>query len=209
LIPSLSLLLPVHNAEAILAERVCRLLELLPDLAPSFEILVIDDGSTDHTFEVASELAQQFPQVLVQRQGRRRGIAAAVELGMQRSRGEFVLVQDPAQAVSPSDLRRLWDLRRDEDLVVARTEAKVKPVDAGLIERLIHWGRAVEQAAAESPAGMQLFRRQAVRELASNPAAQQNLQVSQSPGGAKISRTIPRRKAGNVMSNLRQFALGE
>jgi glycosyltransferase involved in cell wall biosynthesis len=198
----------VHNAQSILAERVCRLLELLPDIAPRFEIVVIDDGSTDHTYEIAAELADQFPQLKVLRQGRRQGVAAALELGMQQSRGDFVLVQDPAEAVSPSDLRRLWEMRLEEGLVAVRTEPKVKPIDAGLMERLIRWGRSVEQT-ADASAGMQLFRRQAVRELAENPAAQRNLQVSQSPGGQKIAKTIPRRKSGNVMTQLRQFALGE
>jgi glycosyltransferase involved in cell wall biosynthesis len=198
----------VHNAQSILAERVCRLLELLPDIAPRFEIVVIDDGSTDHTYEIAAELADQFPQLKVLRQGRRRGVAAALELGMQQSSGDFVLVQDPAEAVSPSDLRRLWEMRLEEGLVAVRTEPKVKPIDAGLMERLIRWGRSVEQT-AEASSGMQLFRRQAVKELASSPADQGNLQLSRTPGGEKIARTVPRRKASSAMTQLRQFALGE
>ena len=60
-LPSLSIVLPVHNAEKTLAVKVAQLLDILPDLTTSFEILVINDGSTDHTDEVAYEIAREYP----------------------------------------------------------------------------------------------------------------------------------------------------
>ena len=70
---SLSIVLPVHNAQNTLACDVHLLLELLPDITPRFEILIVDDASSDHTEEIAHELSLQYPQVRVKRHLRRQG----------------------------------------------------------------------------------------------------------------------------------------
>lgn len=211
MVPSLSIVLPVHNAEATLAENVCRLLEMLPDLAERFEVLVVDDGSTDHTAELAQELAVRFPQVSVVRHARRRGMATAIQTGIEHTRGEFILVQDERQTISPRDVRKLWQMRHDDDLVVARTEPQTKPIDAGLLSRLMNWGRGVQEVAGDRPlaSAAQLIRRSAVRELESNPLRQKELRLSKVHGAEKIARVAARRHGTGVVTQLRDFALGE
>lgn len=210
LVPTLSIVLPVHNVERTLAEQVCHLLEMLPDLAERFELLIVDDGSTDHTREIAEDLAQQFPQLRLVRHPRRRGTAAAIQTGMDQTTGEFVMVQDIDDPISARDLRRLWEMRHDEDLVIARAEPEAQPIDAGLISRLMNWGRGVERAANQRPAttGTQMIRRDAVRELERNPSLQ-NLRIAREHGAEKIARIIPRRKGTGMVRHLRDFALGE
>src|SRR5690348_8732691 len=88
---TLSVLLPVHNAQATLQTDVGEMLDLLPDLAHDFDLLIIDDGSTDATCEVAEELAKQFPQVKFVRHSRRRGIKAALNDGLARTQSRIVL----------------------------------------------------------------------------------------------------------------------
>ncbi len=203
-------MLPVHNVEATLAEQVCHLLEMLPDLAERFEILVVDDGSTDQTVEIAQDMAQQFPQLRLVRHQRRQGTSAAIQTGMDHTTGEMVMVHDAAQPISASDLRRLWAMRNDEDLVIARAEPEVKPLDVGLISRLMNWGRGVERASSDRPAasGTQMIRRAAVKELERDPSLQ-NLRIARTHGAEKIARVIPRRKGTGVVRQLRDFALGE
>lgn len=210
MVPSLSIVLPVHNAESTLADNLCRLLEMLPDLSERFEVLVVDDGSTDHTAEVAYEFVTQFPQLRIVRHARRRGLAAAVQTGLDQTSGEFVLVQDEREPLSPSDIQKLWGMRHDDDLVVARIEPQFKPLDAGLISRLMNWGRAVQQAVHDRPlaTGTQLIRRAAVQELAADPRAQSDLKIAKLHGAEKIARISPRRKVG-LVSHLKDFALGE
>jgi cellulose synthase/poly-beta-1,6-N-acetylglucosamine synthase-like glycosyltransferase len=209
--PSLSLLLPIHNAEATLAESLCQLLEFLPDIAERFEVLIVDDGSTDSTAELASELARQFPQVRTISHKRRRGIAAAAQSGMAQTTGEFVIVHDLTHPLSARDLQELWELRHEEDLVAARTEPRVTPLDAGLVSRLINWGRGVEQAEVErrSSGGTQIIRRAAVAELERHASQPRELEIARTGTSEKIRRVLPRRKSGAVLAQIKDFALGE
>jgi len=82
---SLSLFLPVHNEEASLDVLLKQALEVLPQVARRFEILVIDDGSTDGSAAVAKRFAKKHTQIkLISHQGNlgygevlKTGIAAA------------------------------------------------------------------------------------------------------------------------------------
>jgi dolichol-phosphate mannosyltransferase len=208
--PALSIVLPVHNAQDSLAGQLCQVLEVLPDLAERFEVLVIDDGSTDQTSEIAAEIAREFPQLRLVRHGRRRGLTEAIQTGMQRSRGEFVLVQDTQSPLSPRDVRRLWEMRHDEELVVARMQPIPAPAETGLMSRLFNWGRALP-ATIDRPlaSGTQLIRRRAVEELAANPSRQQQLRIARLDGAERISRAAPQREGSGMVTRLKGFALGE
>jgi glycosyltransferase involved in cell wall biosynthesis len=128
---SLSVLLPVKDAQATLTASVDDILDIVADTIESFEVLIIDDGSTDATNEVAHELTRHYPQVRVVCHGTPQGQAAAIRTGLKRSQGEVVVMRDenqgfrilahrrPAkpfgsQPARPNYLRRLRDFAASE-----------------------------------------------------------------------------------------------
>lgn len=113
-----------------LVERVDTLLEIVPDLTSCFDLMIVDDGSTDHTVELAHELARRYPQVRVLHHPLEHGPSVAVEMGLRQSTGQIVIVQDDHLPISPSRLRRLFRTRLDEgpDMPPRRPSSKGKPI---------------------------------------------------------------------------------
>jgi dolichol-phosphate mannosyltransferase len=92
---SLTVLLPVQDAQSTLADTVVEVLEVASDWTDRLELLIIDDGSTDATSEVAHELVRHYPQVRAVRHSSPLGRDAAVRTGLAQSQGEVVVVQAP------------------------------------------------------------------------------------------------------------------
>jgi hypothetical protein len=105
---SLTIVLPVYNGDAWLRACVAEILELASELTTQFGVLVIDDGSTDSTFEVAAELAAFYPQVSVLRNRHRCGLGSTIDYAQRRIRSDAVIVHDGMTPINPSQVRNLW-----------------------------------------------------------------------------------------------------
>jgi cellulose synthase/poly-beta-1,6-N-acetylglucosamine synthase-like glycosyltransferase len=105
---SLTIVLPVHNAESRLRKNVRELLELASELTAKFGVLIIDDGSTDSTYEVAAELATYFPQVSVRRHRHCLGLGASIEYAQRRLRSDAVILHDGVTPIDAQQMRKLW-----------------------------------------------------------------------------------------------------
>jgi hypothetical protein len=124
---SLSVLLPVQNVQATLHADVQRVLEVLPELTREFELLIVDDGSTDATYEVACEFARDFPQVKLIRHAQPLGWSASVAREVKQAGGDFIIIHSGG-AVQASDIAGLWRLRQG---VAAAALAKAKAAQSG------------------------------------------------------------------------------
>lgn len=140
----LSVVVPAYGEADRIGETVRRLGAALADLreAGGYEVVVVDDGSTDGTADAA--LAGGADQVVVQ--PRNRGKGAAVRAGVMAARGRTVAFTDADLAYAPDQVRRVlaaiedgWDVaigdRRHPD---SRTLAPAPPLRA-LGSRIINW----------------------------------------------------------------------
>lgn len=121
--PSLSVILPVCNAESKLAPVVHQLLEVTSELTATLELMIVDDGSTDNTEEVAMELCRQYPQVKTLRYAKQAGHVVAVRAGIMDTTGDVVLIQTMDAPISGEAIRDLWEMRNDEKLVFDRPDS--------------------------------------------------------------------------------------
>jgi glycosyltransferase involved in cell wall biosynthesis len=96
----LSVVVPVYNEEATLAEVVRKLLKV-PCL---LEIIIVDDCSTDGTGQQARQLAEKHGQVRVIRHDRNAGKTAALRSGFALTSGQVVIVQDADLEYDPSEI---------------------------------------------------------------------------------------------------------
>jgi hypothetical protein len=86
---TLSVLLPVYNGESSVRGAVASVVSQLP---PPLEILIIDDGSTDGSLPVLTELARSNPSVRLLLNGANTGLASTLNQGLRAAKGELVLV---------------------------------------------------------------------------------------------------------------------
>jgi len=91
--PSISIVIPVYNEEAILRASVVDLVDRLDALSWSYELLIAENGSTDGTTEVAAELAKRFDQ-LVCRHTDEPNYGKALRDGILHARGDLVICDE-------------------------------------------------------------------------------------------------------------------
>ena len=98
----LSLVIPAFNESSRLAAGFDRLRPVLESLGPEqTEVIVVDDGSSDDTGRVASEVYGVLPHARVVRQPENRGKGAAVRLGISLAEGENVITADADMSIDP------------------------------------------------------------------------------------------------------------
>jgi glycosyltransferase involved in cell wall biosynthesis len=142
--PSLSILAPVHNAQSKLHSSVQRLLEVLAELSGRFEVLIVDDGSTDATSEIAYELARDYPQVKIARQTPSLGWAATVAKHASNATGEFLMIHCGG-AIEAAEVISLWRLRHR----ITASATKPSTPQNGKSWRLDSESKAAEHEAAD------------------------------------------------------------
>jgi len=106
----LTIVLPMHNQERRLRSIVLDVLELTELSCSGLEIILVDDGSTDDTYETACEMARAYPQISVLRQPYRQGMRGILELVRNRLSVEIVLVHDGVSAFNLVELKHLLNM---------------------------------------------------------------------------------------------------
>lgn len=117
-VAALSYFFPAHNEAENIEALVAEALESLPAVAERFEIIAVDDGSTDGTAELADRLAAEHPDVVrAVHHPRNQGYGAAVRSGLAAARFPLVCFTDGDRQFRVADLARLTARldERDED----------------------------------------------------------------------------------------------
>jgi len=156
----LSVVIPAHDEEAGLAGVVSGIRAALRDAGRSFEILVVDDGSTDRTAAIAAEL-----DVTLIRHAERRGYGTALKTGIRAASGERILICDADGTYPPDAIPALLALADTHDMVVgARTGPVVdtpllRRIAKGFLRRLASY--LAESAIPDLNSGLRVFRKDA------------------------------------------------
>jgi glycosyltransferase involved in cell wall biosynthesis len=115
---SLTAVMPALNEEEGLADAVAQVAAALGRTTPSWQIVVVDDGSTDRTAEVARGLAAADPRVSVEVHGRNLGIGAAMRTGIAAARCDYVMIVPADIAFDLAALPGMFAAARTCDVLV-------------------------------------------------------------------------------------------
>ena len=116
--PYLSIVVPVYNEEENVRPLFEKIREVCEAIGSTYEVLFVDDGSVDNTFEVLSELRNQEPCLAVIRFQENAGQTAAMAAGFEFAQGERIISMDGDLQNDPADIPRLLQkLDEEYDLV--------------------------------------------------------------------------------------------
>ncbi|MDQ3692463.1 MAG: glycosyltransferase family 2 protein [Chloroflexota bacterium] len=135
---SLSLVLPAHNEQDNIGEVVQRALAVLPAFVDDFEIIVVNDGSRDHTGAIADRLAVADRRVRVVHHPRNRGYGGALISGFAVATGDFVMFMDADRQFDSADIRLLAPFVRDFDIVAGFRMERHDPIHRRLFAEVFN-----------------------------------------------------------------------
>ena len=113
--PYLSLVIPCYNEQENVPTLLERVEASLKQIGRPFEVLIIDDGSTDRTPELLHEAMRRLPWLRVIRMGRNGGQSAAFEAGFEAAHGEIIATIDADLQNDPEEIPRLLPLLENGD----------------------------------------------------------------------------------------------
>lgn len=131
----LSVAVPIHNEESLLPELLARLTSAL-DAIPGgpHEMIIVDDGSTDHTFVILEQAARQDPRVLALSLSRNFGHQSAISAALDHVTGDATVVMDGDLQDSPEAIPQFLErFQQGFDVVYAQRVRRKEPWPAAAL----------------------------------------------------------------------------
>jgi glycosyltransferase involved in cell wall biosynthesis len=129
-----SIVVPFHNEEENVTILYARLKQVMEQVDDSFELVLVDDGSTDRTYKLLEEIAAVDSRVLVVKLRRNFGQTSALAAGFDHSTGEFILAMDGDLQHDPNDIPAFLE-KLDEGYDVVSGWRKTR-IDNFILRRL-------------------------------------------------------------------------
>ncbi len=123
---SLSMFVPCFNEAKNLPHVLDQALEVLPQVATEFEIIVVDDGSSDQTSQVAREYQKKTKVVKLVTHQQNKGYGAAVRTGIEHSSYDWIFYTDGDGQFDLVELKKLIPLRREGFAVLGYRKKRVE-----------------------------------------------------------------------------------
>jgi glycosyltransferase involved in cell wall biosynthesis len=124
--PKYSIVVPFHNEEENVTALYDRLKQVMEQIGDSFELVLVDDGSSDRTYKILEEIAAVDSRVLVVKLRRNFGQTSALAAGFDHASGEFILSMDGDLQHDPNEIPNFLEkLEEGYDVVSGWREKRI------------------------------------------------------------------------------------
>ncbi len=113
----ISIIIPVYNEEKNLSLLTERIFPVMRNLGEEFEVLFIDDGSTDKSLAVMQDLRNTYPQIRIIKFECNCGQSAAFDCGFKAAKGDIIVTLDADLQNDPKDIPKMVRRLKDCDMV--------------------------------------------------------------------------------------------
>ncbi len=120
----ISVVLPAKNEQ----RHIKPLVERIKKLYPNFEIVIVDDGSTDKTKEIAENLSKKYKNVKLVSYTPNRGKTYACYMGAKNASGKWLIFMDADLQHDPSDIKNFTKAMKDSDIIIGERDMRKIPL---------------------------------------------------------------------------------
>jgi glycosyltransferase involved in cell wall biosynthesis len=117
-LPELSVFFPFWNEEKNIEKVVKKAIPVAQKISDKWEIIMVDDGSSDNTFSIAKKLAKENPNLVVVSHDKNRGYGAALKSGFEKAKYEYVVFNDGDGQFDFSEISRFIEKINKADVVI-------------------------------------------------------------------------------------------
>lgn len=127
-VPSLSVFFPAYNEQENIGPLLDEALKIVPKLADDFEIIIVNDGSSDKTGEIVRQYVKKNRKIRLVEHRENQGYGAAVWSGFKAAKKDVVFFCDSDRQFKLSELKNFLILLRDHDVVIGYRKPRRDPV---------------------------------------------------------------------------------
>lgn len=140
MIKDLSIIVPIFNEEESLPELCAWIDRVVKTRGLSYEIILVDDGSTDDSWKVIESMWEQYTVVRGFRFGINYGKSAALDLGFSKAKGRVVITMDADLQDSPDEIPKLYDMIENQGyhLVSGWKQKRYDPISKTIPSKLFN-----------------------------------------------------------------------
>ncbi|MCX5715183.1 MAG: glycosyltransferase family 2 protein, partial [Candidatus Omnitrophica bacterium] len=142
----ISIIMPAYNEANRIASSIEETAKTFDGFDCDWELLVIDDGSSDNTYEIACSLIEKYNnRLIVKKNPSNLGKGAAIKLAIQHFTGEYAVWLDADMDLHPSQIPALFDIMRlnDASVVIGSklhpNSIVIYPLERRIISKVYYW----------------------------------------------------------------------
>ena len=212
--PFVSIVVPLYNEEESLRELAAEIAEVSKEMGEPYEIIFVDDGSTDRSFEVLKELHAHDSHIKVIRFRRNFGKSAALSVGFREASGEYVITMDADLQDDPKEIPGLIAAMGDSyDLVSGWKQKRHDPLSKTLPSRFFNYvtGRMTGIPIHDFNCGLKAYRRVVIKSLSVHGELHRFIPVLAHWAGFRVTEKVVQhhpRKFGKTKYGISRFFNG-
>jgi glycosyltransferase involved in cell wall biosynthesis len=163
----ISVVVPVYNEEGNLPVLIPKLVDVLKGFGRSYEMVFVDDGSSDESRRILKEMASEHASLRILRFKENRGLSTALVAGMREARGEIIVTLDSDLQNDPADIPRLLEYLDRYDMATGwrqkREDKWLKKISSKIGNLVRNWvsGENIQDSACT----LRAFKKECIQEI--------------------------------------------
>lgn len=166
-----SVVIPAYNEGHHIVDNLKEVIHVFDEFGYRYEIIVVDDGSQDGTYEELQRVSRQYPQIIIKRNMRNYGKGRALKKGVRFATGDYIVFLDADMELHPGQIQTFFDIMRldEADAVIGSkmhpNSKVIYPLHRKIVSNVYYaiiW-LLFDLPIRDTQTGLKLFRTEAVK----------------------------------------------